>query len=64
MFGGPAIDAGRMRIQMLEDGRGDTGLRGLTTTLAFHRRLLYTAHEPPGTGMRMSGNLLNGITPQ
>src|SRR5438046_10094638 len=30
--------------------------------MAFHGRLLYTWRQPPGTGMRMSGNLLNGIT--
>src|SRR2546428_8583792 len=30
--------------------------------MAFHGRLLYTWQQPPGTGMRMSGNLLNGIT--
>ncbi len=31
--------------------------------LAFHQRLLYTLSEPLGTGLRMSGNLLNGTTP-
>ena len=40
MFGGSAIDAGRIGVEMFQDGRRDTGLRGLTTTLAFHRRLL------------------------
>ena len=41
-----------------------TGLGRRTTALAFHGRLLYTGEQPPGTGMRMRGNLLNGITPR
>ena len=63
VFRGPAIDPRGVRVEVFQHGRRDTRLGGRTTTVAFHRRLLYTAQQPPGAGMRMRGNLLNGITP-
>jgi len=57
------VDAGGVRMQTFQRIRRGERLRGRTTTIAFPQRLLYTFGQPPGTGMRMRGNLLNGITP-
>ena len=48
VFGRPAIDSGRIRIDVFQDGGRDTGLRCVTTALAFHGRLLYTVRYASG----------------
>jgi hypothetical protein len=59
VLGRAAIDTGGIGVQPFERGGRLARLRH-PTTLAFHGAS-FTLTRPPGTGMRMRGNLLNGI---
>ena len=48
VFGLPAINPCRMWVDAVEDGGRDARLGGVTTALAFHRRLLYTSPYASG----------------